>query len=273
MNHDEIEKTYLSISDVKIYCERIENDKPPLVLIHGFLSSTYTFNRMIPLLKNHFSILAIDLPGFGRSEKSTTFRYTYTNYAKLVVECMRHFGIQKASIAGHSMGGQIGLNIANLYPNMVDKLVLICSSGYLKRAKSSLIFYSYLPFFSFFAKRLIQKREVKEELKNVLFNHTLINDEMMREFSMPLKDRNFHKSLIRLLRHREGDLETEVLKRITTEALLIWGKEDKIVPYEIGLKLRNELPNSSMTALDGCGHLITFEKPKEVVEKIITFLK
>ncbi len=63
-----LNQEYIDICDLKIYCEYSLHDRrPPLFLIHGFASSIYTFNLLIPLLKDHFSIIAIDFPGFGRS--------------------------------------------------------------------------------------------------------------------------------------------------------------------------------------------------------------
>lgn len=267
-----IQKEMINISNVDIYCEHIFNEKPAIILIHGFLSSTYTFNKLIPLLAEHFSVLAIDLPGFGRSEKSATFRYSYSNYAHLVVKCMEHFSIQKAVLAGHSMGGQISLNIARLYPEKVKKLILLCSSGYLKKSKRFLVYCSYLPFFRYFAKRHVRKYDVKKELQNVLYDHKLITDEMIQEFARPLSENDFYKSLIRLLRHREGDLSSEQLKQIDVETLLIWGEEDRVVPFEIGKRLAKELPNAKIISYRETGHLITEERPKEIVNDILSFV-
>ncbi|MCP8615272.1 alpha/beta fold hydrolase [Salirhabdus salicampi] len=271
MSRSRIQKEYISISNVNVYCEYILNGKPPIVLIHGYLSSTYTFNRLMPLLTEHFSVIAIDLPGFGRSEKSRTFYYSFANYGKLVLECMDYFGIEKAFLAGHSMGGQLVINAAKIAPERVQKLILLCSSGYQKRVNKSLVFSSYLPFFHIYARRYIGQKTIREALEDVLYDHSLITDEMMTEFERPLLQKDFYKSLIRLLRHREGDLPSSELAKIDTQALLIWGEEDKVVPLNIGKRLVRDLPNATLISYPQTGHLITEERPRELFQDIVSF--
>ncbi|MFS0672226.1 alpha/beta fold hydrolase [Ornithinibacillus sp. 179-J 7C1 HS] len=264
-------KGYLKLLDTNIYCEYVIQDKPTIFLIHGFVASTYTFNRLKPLLAEQYSVIAIDLPGFGKSEKSTIFTYSYENYAKLVLECLNYFDINEAYIAGHSMGGQIALFAAKNSPKRVKKLILFCSSGYLPRAKNYMIYSTYLPFFYVFAKRKINGQSVVRNLKNVFYDHSLITKDQIEEYGRPLHDKNFPKSLVRLLRHREGDLKSEELNTITTPALLVWGKEDKVVPLVIGRKLANDLPNAKLISYEKSGHLITEEKPHQLYSQILSF--
>ena len=126
----QLTKETIEINHTKIYCEHAINDRPPLFLIHGFLASTYTFNRIIPLLAEDFSIVAFDLPGFGSSEKSTSFNYSFESYSQFVNDLMDYFQLDKVFIAGHSMGGQVALYTAKNFPDRVNKLVLLNSSGY-----------------------------------------------------------------------------------------------------------------------------------------------
>ncbi|MEC5425223.1 alpha/beta hydrolase [Virgibacillus sp. C22-A2] len=273
MKLNQYTKTMLPLTHGTIYCEYILNGKPPIILLHGFVSSTYTFNRLIPLLKENFSIIAIDFPGFGRSEKSKTFIYSYDNYAELVIECMDYFKLENAVIAGHSMGGQIALYTAEKIPQRVSKLILLASSGYLKGANNLMRYTSYLPLFSLVAKHKVQKQSVSETLKNVLYDHSLITPELIEEYKRPLKEKDFYKALVRLLRYREGDLSSERLHKIQTQSLLIWGDADKVVPLCIGKKLVEDLPNARIISYNKTGHLITEERPAEVNEQIISFTR
>lgn len=266
-----INQKYIKVQELNIYCEVVSNGKPPLLLLHGFASSTYTFHRLLPLLAQHFSVYAIDLPGFGRSEKSKSFRYSFKNYASLVRGCLDYFQLEKVSIVAHSMGGQIALYTAKMVPDKIDKLVLLCSSGYLQRAKKALICCSYLPFFSQFVKWYIHRKDVKEYLQNVFYDHSLITNNHIKEFEMPLRENGFYKALVRLLRYREGDLTSEQLREITVPVLLIWGKEDRVVPVHIGNKLEKDLPNATLVTYNEAGHLITEERPTEVFQQILTY--
>lgn len=273
MIQNQYTKTMLALTDGKLYCEYLLNGKPPILLIHGFVSSTYTFNRLMPLLQRSFSVIAIDLFGFGQSEKSTSFIYSYKNYAALVAEVIAYFQLQNVTIAGHSMGGQIALYTAMEIPKKVNKLILLASSGYLKSANKLLIYSSYLPLFHLIAKRIVQKQSVEETLKNVLYDHSLLTVEQVEAYGSPLKEKNFYKALVRLLRYREGDLISEQLQGIKIPALLIWGVEDKVVPLSVGKRLAKDLPDARLITYDQTGHLITEERPHEVYEQILAFTR
>nr|WP_263327801.1 alpha/beta hydrolase [Neobacillus sp. Marseille-Q6967] len=269
MSVNGLNQTYIKAGNVNLYCEYILNGKPPILLIHGFASSTYTFRRIVPLLQKQFSIIAVDLPGFGKSEKSTSFIYSFHNYAKLLLECIHKFGFSNTYIVAHSMGGQIALHMALIAPEKINKLILLCSSGYLRRAKKLLIYSSYLPFFEKFVYHYIKRKDVKYHLRNVFFNQTLINDELIQEFGRPLAEKGFYKALIRLLRHREGDLLPQQLQDIKVPVILIWGKEDRVVPLEVGQRLVRDLPNAQLITYEKTGHLITEERPEHIFENIL----
>lgn len=271
MTVNRLNQTYFKVADIHLYCEYIFNDKPPILLIHGLASSTYTFKPVIPFLQNEYSILAVDLPGFGKSEKPASFVYSFENYAKLLIECLQHFHISNTSIAAHSMGGQIALHMARLQPEKINQLILLCSSGYLRRAKKIMIATSYVPFFEKVVKFFILKKGVKGHLYNALYNKSLINEEMIREFGQPLLEKEFYQSLIRLLRHREGDLKPQELSEINIPTLLMWGEEDRVVPVDVGRRLVQDLPDAQLITFEDTGHLITAERPDLVSENIIKY--
>lgn len=271
MRRNSYSKAEIILGNVKVYCEYILNGKPPILLIHGFVSSLYTFNRLIPLLTKHFSVIALDLPGFGKSEKSISFVYTYENYAKLVANCIDYFSLDNVYIIGHSMGGQVALYTARIIPDKIKKLVLLSSSGYLRSTNRWMVYCSYLPLFNQMVKHRIKRSNVRQSLQNVFYNHSLITEEHIREFETPLQDKNFYKSLIRLLRHREGDLNSDQLKEIQTPALLIWGQEDQVVPLGVGKRLAEDLPNAKLISYEKTGHLVTEERTKEIYGEILHY--
>ncbi|MDL4840439.1 alpha/beta fold hydrolase [Aquibacillus rhizosphaerae] len=271
MKTKQIHKEMITIGNLHVYCEYVLNNKPPIILIHGFVSSTYTFKHIIPLLAEKFSVVAIDLPGFGRSEKSKKFIYSFKNYAKLIVECLNFFNLNKVTIVGHSMGGQIALYMAKYFPDKLTNLILLSSSGYLEKVKNPLFFGSYLPFSRFFLERYIKRKNVRSSVENVFYNHQLITEELLKEFQIPLMDKDFYISLLRLLRHREGDFTTEQLLEIQVPTLLIWGSEDKVVPVEIGNRLVTDLPNAKLITYEKTGHLLTHERPLKLYNDIVTY--
>lgn len=270
MEQEAFNKEFCRIADMDIYCEYDLNSRPPIVLLHGLLASGFTFNRLMPLLRQHFSVITLDLPGFGRSEKSGSFVYSYDNYARFILHCADYFNLDRFYLAGHSLGGQIALNTVRLLPDRIKGVVLLGSSGYLNKSKKLLVYSSYLPFFHRLLSLYIRKRGVKAGLESVFYDHSLITEEHMEEFGYPLTDTNLYKALIRLLRHREGDLTSDQLKTIHVPALILWGKEDKVVPVRIGHRLAADLPHAVMHTFNRTGHLLTEERPEEVCDAIVS---
>ncbi|WP_404329709.1 alpha/beta fold hydrolase [Mesobacillus maritimus] len=263
-----------TINGIELYYEYYNHptSKETVVLIHGFLSSLFSYRHLVPLLKERFSIVSVDLPPFGKSGHSAKYQYTFKNMALTIVHLLNTLGITDYHLVGHSMGGQIVLNILHHYPTQAKKAVLLCSSGYSKRAKQSLILASYLPFFYLMIKVYLARSGIEKNLRNVVYDQRLINDEMREGYLNPFLENSIFKGLTGLLRHREGDLPPEVLHQIQTPCLLIWGEYDKVVPLQTGKRLAEDLPNSTLTVLEDTGHLVPEERPQDVYQHIKNFI-
>jgi pimeloyl-ACP methyl ester carboxylesterase len=274
MKHPSSSSHFKSINGISVYYELhgYTPAKPAIVLVHGFLSSSFSFRRLIPLLTEDFSVITVDLPPFGQSEKSLTFVYSYKNLAQLVIQLIQKLRLPKVILVGHSMGGQISLNIAKLQPNLVDKIILICSSGYLSRAHSGLVFSSYVPYFYLWVKSWLARKGVTGSLKNVVYDLNLIDEEMIEGYMKPFYDERIFRALTRMIRDREGDLSSKELQSIETPSLLIWGEEDRVVPINIGKRLQQDIKNSTFISFQKTGHLVPEEKPEAIQRHMFDFL-
>jgi len=272
----EVMTNTLHINNIDVYYEHYRNPKAKqtVVLLHGFLSSTFSFRRLIPLLKNDYDVLCVDFPPFGKSGKCCKFKYSYKNISWTLIQLLEHLGLSNIVVVGHSMGGQLGLHMVHLKPNIVNKLVLLCSSAYLKKSRLPLKVTSYLPFFYLYVKLWLVRSGVKKNLQEVVYNVSLIDDEMMYGYLLPfIQDDEIFKALTRMIRDREGDLPPHVIKSIEKPCLMIWGDHDKIVPLSIGERLKNDLPNSKLVVLKDTGHLVPEERPDDTYVHIKNFLE
>src|SRR5258708_6109849 len=120
---------FTTIGGVRIhYQEAGDEDAPPMILIHGFISSNLVWNEVfLPLAKSGFRVIAPDLPGYGYSDKPADGRYTIDSQAYAVLGLMDRLGIDQATIVGASYGGSIAATIALDYPARVAKLILVCA--------------------------------------------------------------------------------------------------------------------------------------------------
>src|SRR3954471_7401378 len=92
------------VNDINIYYEFYPNpnSQKTLVLLHGFLSSTFSYRRLIPYLNKEYQVVSIDLPPFGKSGKSSKFVYSYSNLAQTVIQLVHSLGLQEITLIGHS---------------------------------------------------------------------------------------------------------------------------------------------------------------------------
>jgi pimeloyl-ACP methyl ester carboxylesterase len=227
----------------------------------------------LPYLTKHYVVIALDLPGFGQSEKSATFIYRLCNYGQLIIDFLDKLNIKDAILIGHSMGGQICMHAAKKAPARIGKLILLGCCSYVKKSNKSLILCSYLPLFTLGMRNWILKKDVKKNLTSVLHDSSLVTQELIDGYKKPFSEAAFANSLIRLLRQREGDMTSQELMEINQPVLMIWGKEDKIMPVKTGYRLKKDLPNAHLIVYEKCGHLIMEEKPEEISNEIIHFIE
>jgi pimeloyl-ACP methyl ester carboxylesterase len=271
---DQKERFSKKMEDSCLYYRYIPNNtaKYTLVFLHGFLSSSFSFRKLVPLLKSNYSLLLIDWPPFGKSKKSKTFIYSYENIAASILQLILSFRFESVVLIGHSMGGQLILNMMKQKPDAAEKIILINSSAYIPRSRQSLILASYLPFAHRFAKRWLEKTGVEGNLRSVVHEHEKIDQEMMDGYLEPFRSNDIFHGLIRFLRHREGDLSSQEIQNIKTPALLIYGQFDKVVPFHIGKQLAQDLPISRLVIIEKAGHLLPEENPDEICRLLNEFV-
>lgn len=245
---------------------------PTLVLLHGFLSSSFCYRTLFPMLSKHYNVISVDFPPFGYSGKSSRFAYSYQNLAMTLLAFLDALDIKKCILIGHSMGGQLCLYMLKNRPELADKAVLLCSSGYLPKSKRLLRYASFFPYFPKVVKRWLEKSGIETNLQNVVYNKELIDDEMRNGYLQPFLNDDIFKALSRMVRDREGDLPEKDLQDIEARCLLLWGKHDRVVPLAVGKRLHGDLKNSELIVLEDAGHLLPEEKPELVYNYIKDFI-
>ncbi|QDI90118.1 alpha/beta hydrolase [Salicibibacter halophilus] len=243
------------------------------VLIHGFMSSAYSYQAMIPELRLYGEVVTFDLPGFGKSKKTLRYHYSYAQYAKTVDSIIKPYVTEQTEVVpvGHSMGGQIALRLPKTMSRPPKKIVLLASSGGIARLPSWLRTATYLPFFSFWLRRYIRKHDVRNILDEVIYDSSMITNEHVYAYEKPLREKAMYKALAKFIRHRDSDLTRKELAAIDVPVLLLWGEADSIVPLQVGEKLVSALPCARLATYPEIGHLLSEEMPAETAKAIQSF--
>ena len=247
---------------------------PPVILLHGYTSSVYSWHRAAPLIAHSgFRVIAVDLVGFGYSEKPRHFEYTIDAQARVVTRFMDRLGIGQTSLVGCSYGGAVAATVALDTPERVDKLVLVDavinddlrSHPILRLASIPGVGEIVTPFIA--DSRALLRHRMSGTLARA--NHHMITDERIDAILRPLHAADGHHSLLATSRNWHAERITRDAHLITQPTLIVWGEEDSVIPVRDGYTLRDSIPGSRLLVIKDCGHVPQEERP-ELFSKLVT---
>ena len=225
------------------YCE--SGMGTPVIMIHGVGGSSRWWFRLFPALNsNDFRAVAPDLPGFGGTPGPAL---PLKQAAKAVLQLADHLKLDRFHLCGHSMGGAVAAHLAAEQAPRVRRLVLIDSAG--------------IP--AFYTPRMLGRLLQPWSWCPLRFYPTLVGDVIR---AGPL-------NLARASRYASRADLRPTLQRITVPSLVIWGAKDKLIPFEDGVRVAEELPQARLESIEGARHLPMVSHPSEVGELLISFLR
>lgn len=243
---------------------------PPVVLLHGFASSIENWLNVIPTLKASHRVLAVDLRGFGWTDRPPA-DYSPAAQAELLRALLDERGIEQASFVAHSWGSSVALAFALRYPQRVARLALydawvydsqLPSMFHLARGKGV----GELLFAAFYAERH------EERLTLGFYDPEYVTqdfvDAVERAFERP-GTKAAALATVRGMRFEEQERRYGEL-RIPT--LLLWGRDDLVTPVSVGERLVRQLPVATLKVYPRCGHFPMLEAAAESNRDLLTFL-
>ncbi len=265
--------TYADLGELRMhYIEKGAGE--PLLLIHGYASSTYCFRKVIGPLSERFHVYAIDLKGFGRSDKPADGDYTLETLASEVVLFMEGMGIEKAALAGSSLGGGVSLMTALHYPDRVDRLVLL-DPGCYPMEPNRMFRMLRTPGLGTLTIMFWTRSAYRRLLEQSIYDHALIDDEMLDGFYRPYREWDARRAALLTARALDFDRLEALTARypeIAAETLIVWGEQDRTVPLSFGRRLRGDLGRSRLAVIPECGHMPSEEHPDKLVSLVEAFL-
>jgi pimeloyl-ACP methyl ester carboxylesterase len=262
----------------------------PLVLVHGLGSSAaveFYFN-LEPLAANH-RVLAIDLPGFGASDKPSV-EYTIDVFIKAVRDLMAAEGLERAAVMGVSMGGRVALGLALESPNLVERLVLVDALGVgpprrvlayrilLTRGLGELTLSGTAR-----ALRRMRPSTIRRfwgwYLRRPGRVDTILSDERIADHGTLLATPEYRAAYLSALRSiakmgqlRDGVTVEARLSELRMPTLLVWGRHDHIFPASHAELAKDKLPRGKVVIFDDSGHTPQMEEPERFNRLVLDFL-
>jgi 2-hydroxy-6-oxonona-2,4-dienedioate hydrolase len=239
------------------------NSKQTLVLLHGLGASAERWLGIVPYLRSRYRLIIPDLIGFGYSDKPNV-DYTMDFFSTFVIRFLETLGIEQANFVGSSLGGQIVAECAHDMDDMMRKIVLVAPSGMMKHFTPALTDYMTAVFFPTFenAWRAFSMMEAKGEP-----DANLVNDFVTR-IMFQNSDFAFMSAMLGI---KYSNLEPK-LGKINAPTLIVWGKQDRIIPVEYASSFVESIRDSEFVEMDDCGHVPFVEQPKRFAEILLGFL-
>lgn len=230
----------------------------PVIFIHGFMYHTVMWDKNIDALAEHFKVYAIDLFGWGFSERLDETEYSFARYAGQVTGFMDALGIETASLVGQSMGGGISVYTAAHFPERVDRLIL-AGPAVLPYSESITARTYRLPLIGEFFNAIPGDAVQKNTLKTLwFFQGERVTDEYVQKVAQPLCIPGSYAGLMYVLRNvlKEPLVEREahLLAGMGKPILIVHGRQDKAVPYEKSETLNDLWPSSRLVIFEKVGH-------------------
>lgn len=243
------------------YLERGEG--PHLVLVHGLGSdAARDWGRLMAPLGRRFHVYAPDLPGFGRSDRPRDADFGIPMQVEAVRAFLAVVGVERTRLVGISMGGWIATRLAAENPGKVERLVLVDAAG-LRPDGPPIPAEVLLPRDEEGVRRLVAAVRFKAPFPPGFVVRDILERRLDEEWVV--------KRALESMRDGDAWLNGS-LSRADMPALVVWGRQDALIPLAYAERLQGELPNARLVVLDGCGHVPIADCPEEFDRVLLEFL-
>ncbi len=252
----------------------------PILLLHGFATSSYTWHAILPELSKNHRVIAIDLRGFGASDKPLDDRYSIQDQTEAVQAFIEQENLRDLTVIGHSYGGGItltlALNAAQEKKPRIRNIVLIDTIAYRQPIP---IFFKLLqiPMVGDIGMTLVPPEiQAGQGLRLAYYDQDKISGQDVAEYANTLYSSAAKHALTKTIEQLIPENIDEIALRYKTiklPTLIVWCQQDKVVPVVLGLRLHEEMRSSELALFTHCGHMPQEEKPEDTVAAIQAFLK
>ena len=277
-----VKKVYLPENEFTIaYTDEGKGDNT-IILIHGLGSYLRAWEKNIGELSKNNRVIAIDLPGYGKSSKEPhTGMMTF--YAGIVNELVKELKLNKVVIGGHSMGGQIGMTTYLKYPQIVKGLVLAAPAGFERFTKGQKQWFRDV--MTVDGVRLTTPEAIQNNLASNFFRQPKDADFMVSERMEMRSADDFIPYCYAVVQSVHGMVDNPVidyLQDIKVPTLILFGENDNLIPnrylnpgrtVEIAKYGASKINNSKLVMIPKTGHFLMFEKPEVFNKETIDFIK
>jgi len=240
----------------------------PILLLHGFDSSVLEFRRLLPLLAAQNETLAVDLLGFGFTERLAGIAFSPAAIKTHLYYFWKTLINEPVILVGASMGGAAAIDFTLAYPDCVKKLVLLDSAGY---SAGPTIGRFLFPPLDYLAVEFLRRPGVRERIsKTAYYDKNLATLDAQLCAALHLKLSGWHQALKAFTKSGGYGSFTEKLSQISLPTLILWGECDRILGTGDAYKFKEAIAHSQLIWIKNCGHVPHLEQPQITAGHILT---
>ncbi|NJM70136.1 MAG: alpha/beta hydrolase [Scytonema sp. RU_4_4] len=242
----------------------------PIVLIHGFDGSVLEFRRLIPLLAVQNETWAVDLLGFGFTDRPVGVKFRPSDIKTHLYYFWKTLINKPIILVGASMGGAAAIDFTLTYPKIVQKLVLIDSAGLTGGSPLSKLMF---PPLDYWATQFLRSPKVRASISRAAYkNKQLASLDAQLCTALHLECSDWHKALIAFTKSGGySAFRFKKLAEIVQPTLILWGDSDKILGIRDAKRFKLAIPNSKLIWIKECGHVPHLEEPQITAQSILEF--
>ncbi|HJL79580.1 MAG: alpha/beta hydrolase [Gammaproteobacteria bacterium] len=264
--HDDHRVRYQSFSE-------LSSEKPNLILIHGFGNSLGTWESLAPKLSKTYNVYAIDMLGFGLSEKPVYYQYTNANQASIIQSFAEIMNFDSFIVGGHSLGGAVAMHAA--MNNQKAQGLILFNPGIINTGVPEFSKYLNLifPMSRVSAKQFTNREFRKGFLKMSYHNSIIVTDQVMDRVMLGSQTADYISGMSSMLSKYYEANEAELMGEVQLPTLIVFGIEDRNKSMDEALQLKDGFMNSRLEIIQDAGHYVHEESPDSVSKIIIESVK
>lgn len=258
----------LDIGGVTLHYEEKGSGKP-FVMVHGFGGSTFSFRYQLKAFSGDYRCIAIDLKGFGYSERVKGGDYSLTEQARLVLRALDLLGVGRFVLMGHSMGGDVSMRIASMVPDRVETLILAATANGMK-----LWMMPRMPFMKPVLNFFIRASAPRHTRRLFYDNKAVDLKGIIESYRQTARIKGSRNTVWEMWNGVRADKPIDY-KRIRMPTLILWAEKEQILPLPgLGLRwLQWKLPRAEVVKIPRTGHLLFEERPDAANAALRSFLE
>ncbi len=268
--------TFLSVQGMQVHVrdEGPRDDPTPLVLLHGTSASLHTWDGWVQAISVQRRVIRFDLPGFGLTGPAPDNDYSLERYARFVAAMLDALQLKQVVLGGNSLGGEIAWATAVMFPQRVERLILVDAAGYAFRSESAPMAFriARLPGLNRLMENILPRSLVEASVKNVYGNPAAVTPELVdRYYQLARREGNRRALAQRFQQNQPGPLVARIAT-LHLPVLILWGERDRLIPLENGRHFNQDIAGSRLQVFETLGHVPQEEDPQRTAQAVADFL-